>query len=103
MEDSRRKAAYSENSSLGVFLRTLSYHQVGSKLWADAISRAGLPLDWSLLDIGCGDGLFTVELLGRLAAVGKWPASIVGVDPGRRTSWHTGGHWLISVSRVVSA
>jgi ubiquinone/menaquinone biosynthesis C-methylase UbiE len=75
------KEAYSENASLKVFLDSLSYHKVGAAFFSTQIARLNLPKDWNLLDIGCGDGQFTYELLRKLEQKHLAPANITAIDP----------------------
>lgn len=73
--------AYSENASLRVFLDSLSYHKVGSRFFAREIAKLEPPKKWSMLDVGCGEGQFTHELLSELAQATLLPSSITAVDP----------------------
>lgn len=75
--------SYSENSSLKVFLRTLSYHKVGANFIAKVIATRKLPRDWRLLDVGCGDGQFTMTLFRALQKVHSQPSMTIGIDPDR--------------------
>lgn len=73
--------SYSENSSLKVFLRTLSYHKIGADIMAKTIMAQGTGRKWRLVDVGCGDGQFTAELLTVLKRAHSLPERVMGVDP----------------------
>lgn len=80
-DDIFMKEAYSENASLTVFLDSLSYHKVGAAFFATQIVRLNPRTVWNMIDIGCGNGQFTSELLGRLKQSRVAPTSITAIDP----------------------
>ena len=75
------KIAYSENASLTVFLKSLSYHKVGAQYFSECIAKLNPQQEWDILDIGCGDGQFTYELLAALLEKQLAPESITAIDP----------------------
>jgi SAM-dependent methyltransferase len=75
------KTAYSENASLNVFLESLSCHKVGAKNFTESIALLSPQRNWDILDIGCGNGQFTDELLAALLQEQLSPASITAIDP----------------------
>ena len=74
------RMAYSEHQSLSVFLPSLSYHSIGAVMFSDIILRSGLT-GFRMLDIGAGDGQFSVALVRKLHELNIDIFSIVGLDP----------------------
>lgn len=54
---------------------------MGATFFASQIAKIDPLKDWNLLDIGCGDGQFTYELLRKLEQKHLAPASITAIDP----------------------
>ena len=72
---------YSRNSTLTVFLESLSYHLKGAKLFADKILSAPRTSPTRMLDIGAGDGQFSTALVSSLLTRGHRVSNILAIDP----------------------
>ena len=77
------RGRYSDATTLSVFLPTLSYHRIGARVFGDAIVASRPPAGWSLLDIGCGEGMFTAAQLSALTPRVEFPSVVYAIDPDR--------------------
>jgi SAM-dependent methyltransferase len=73
---------YSRNESLGIFLKTLSYHRVGANFLSRTLSEKPKQPIMHMLDIGCGEGTFIVALFEAMQRLGvTLPRTISAFDP----------------------
>lgn len=76
---------YSRNDALSIFLESLSYHRVGAAFLAHELARRSGGEIGSVLDVGCGDGMFTSALVREMRLAGmSGPQEIYAFDPDRK-------------------
>ncbi|MCP9625969.1 class I SAM-dependent methyltransferase [Rhodopseudomonas palustris] len=73
---------YCRNEALSIFLKTLSYHKIGADVLARWIAKSRTTPVERMLDVGCGDGTFTVALFEALRKLGiPIPKLLRAFDP----------------------